>query len=38
MRLPVVSPKDLSPEQKPLYEDMKAGIAKNFPGLCECSR
>jgi 4-carboxymuconolactone decarboxylase len=30
MRLPLISPTDLSPEQKPLYEDMKAGIASNF--------
>ncbi len=30
MRLPVILPADLSPEQKPLYEDMKAGISSNF--------
>ena len=33
MRLPIIPPKDLSPEQQPLYEDMKAGIAKNFQGF-----
>ncbi|MES1158877.1 MAG: carboxymuconolactone decarboxylase family protein, partial [Terricaulis silvestris] len=30
MRLPLLRPVDLSGEQKPLYEDMKAGIASNF--------
>jgi 4-carboxymuconolactone decarboxylase len=30
MRLPLIAPADLSPEQKPLYEDMKTGIASNF--------
>jgi len=30
MRLPLLSPADLSAEQKPLYEDMKAGITSNF--------
>ena len=32
MRLPILDPKDLSAEQKPLYDDMKAGI-KEFSGL-----
>lgn len=30
MRLPLIPPADLTPEQKPLYDDMKAGIASNF--------
>lgn len=30
MRLPLISPADLSAEQKPLYEDMKKGIGSNF--------
>lgn len=30
MRLPLIAPQDLSKEQKPLYEDMKRGIAGNF--------
>ena len=30
MRLPLIPPADLTPEQKPLYEDMRKGIASNF--------
>ncbi|MGI4877307.1 MAG: carboxymuconolactone decarboxylase family protein [Janthinobacterium lividum] len=30
MRLPLIPPADLSPEQKPLYDDMRKGIASNF--------
>jgi type VI secretion system ImpM family protein len=30
MRLPLIPPKALTPEQRPLYDDMKAGIASNF--------
>jgi len=30
MRLPLIQPADLTPEQQPLYADMKAGIASNF--------
>ena len=30
MRLPLIAPDDLTPEQKPLYEDMRKGIASNF--------
>ncbi|MGL4312691.1 MAG: carboxymuconolactone decarboxylase family protein [Sphingomonas sp.] len=30
MRLPLIDPAQLTDEQKPLYEDMKAGIASNF--------
>src|SRR5580658_10790448 len=33
MRLPLIAPADLSPEQRPLYENMKAGIEKNFQGF-----
>jgi len=33
MRLPIIPPNELSEEQKPLYEDMKAGIAKSFQGF-----
>ncbi|MDO7841531.1 carboxymuconolactone decarboxylase family protein [Sphingomonas immobilis] len=30
MRLPPIAPADLTPEQQPLYEDMKKGISSNF--------
>ena len=30
MRLPLIAPADLTPEQKPLYEDMRKGIKSNF--------
>ena len=30
MRLPLIPPAELTPEQKPLYEAMKTGIASNF--------
>jgi 4-carboxymuconolactone decarboxylase len=30
MRLPLIAPADLTPDQKPLYEDMRKGIASNF--------
>lgn len=30
MRLPLIPPADLTPEQKPLYDDMRQGIAGNF--------
>lgn len=30
MRLPLISPRDLTPEQKPLYDDMRKGIASSF--------
>ncbi len=33
MRLPLIKPADLNPEQRPLYEDMRAGIEKNFQGF-----
>jgi 4-carboxymuconolactone decarboxylase len=30
MRLPLIAPADLTPEQKSLYDDMRRGIAGNF--------
>lgn len=30
MRLPLIAPADLTPEQKPLYDDMRKGIAGHF--------
>ncbi|MDB5492174.1 MAG: hypothetical protein JWO78_2023 [Micavibrio sp.] len=33
MRLPLLSPKGLSDDQKPLYNDMKAGIEGHFKGF-----
>ncbi|HWI85215.1 MAG TPA: carboxymuconolactone decarboxylase family protein [Sphingomonas sp.] len=30
MRLPLIAPADLTPDQKPLYDDMRKGIASNF--------
>jgi 4-carboxymuconolactone decarboxylase len=30
MRLPLITPSDLTPEQKPLYDDMRKGIAGSF--------
>jgi 4-carboxymuconolactone decarboxylase len=30
MRLPLIAPPDLTPEQKTLYEDMRKGISSNF--------
>ena len=33
MRLPLIDPAKLTPEQRPVYDDMRAGIEKNFPGL-----
>ena len=33
MRLPIVPPSELTAEQKPLFEDMKQGIAANFQGF-----
>jgi 4-carboxymuconolactone decarboxylase len=33
MRLPSIAPADLTPEQRPVYEDMRAGIEKNFQGF-----
>jgi hypothetical protein len=33
MRLPIIPPAKLSAEQKPLYDDMRQGIAANFQGF-----
>lgn len=33
MRLPLIPPADLTPEQHPLYEDMRRGIEANFNGF-----
>ena len=33
MRLSIISPAELSAEQKPVYDDMRDGIAKNFQGF-----
>jgi len=33
MRLPLIDPANLTPEQKPLYADMKNGIETNFKGF-----
>ena len=33
MRLPLISPCDLTPEQRRLYDDMREGIAKSFKGF-----
>jgi 4-carboxymuconolactone decarboxylase len=33
MRLPLIAPAELTAEQRPLYDDMKAGIEKNFQGF-----
>ena len=30
MRLPLIAPADLTPQQKPLYDDMRKGISSNF--------
>lgn len=30
MRLPLIAPQDLTPEQKPLYDNMRKGITSNF--------
>jgi 4-carboxymuconolactone decarboxylase len=30
MRLPLISPLELTAEQKPLYDDMRKGIESNF--------
>ena len=30
MRLPLIPPAELTPEQKPLYDEMRKGIASNF--------
>ena len=38
MRLNLVPPAKLSPEQKPLYDDMRRGIESNFKGFIAIDR
>ena len=33
MRLPLIAPADLTPEQRPVYDNMRAGIEQNFQGF-----
>jgi len=33
MRLPLIPPSDLTPEQRALYDDMREGITKDFKGF-----
>ena len=33
MRLSLIARDDLSPEQRPIYDDMRAGIEKHFQGF-----
>jgi 4-carboxymuconolactone decarboxylase len=33
MRLPLIAPADLTAAQRPVYDDMRAGIEKNFQGF-----
>ena len=33
MRLPLISPSDLTSEQSAVYDDMRAGIEQNFQGF-----
>lgn len=33
MRLPLIAPKDLTAEQRPIYDDMKSGIEAHFKGF-----
>ncbi|QEX23719.1 hypothetical protein FRZ61_36580 [Hypericibacter adhaerens] len=37
MRLPLLSPSELSPEQRHLYDDMRKGIETNFKGFTAIS-
>jgi alkylhydroperoxidase family enzyme len=37
MRLPLLSPSELSPEQRPVYDDMRKGIETNFKGFTAIS-
>jgi 4-carboxymuconolactone decarboxylase len=38
MRLPLLDPANLTAEQRPVYEDMKAGIEKNFSGFATIAK
>ena len=33
MRLPLIDPATLSAEQRPVYDNMRTGIEKNFQGF-----
>jgi hypothetical protein len=33
MRLPLIAPAELSPEQRPVYDSMRTGIEQNFAGF-----
>jgi hypothetical protein len=33
MRLPLIKQAEVSPEQRPIYDDMRAGIEKSFRGF-----
>jgi hypothetical protein len=33
MRLPIIPPAELNAEQKPLDDDMRDGVARNFQGF-----
>src|SRR6202051_1810469 len=33
MRLAIIAPAELNAEQKPLYDDMRDGLARNFQGF-----
>jgi alkylhydroperoxidase family enzyme len=33
MRLPLIAPAELTPEQRPVYDNMRAGIEQNFQGF-----
>lgn len=33
MRLPVIPPHELTPQQRPLYDDMREGITRHFQGF-----
>jgi 4-carboxymuconolactone decarboxylase len=38
MRIPLLPPGDLSPEQRALYDDMRSGIERNFKGFQAINR
>ena len=38
MRLPLLATKNLTPEQKSLYEDMRGGIEQKFKGFTAIAR
>ena len=38
MRLPLITPTELTPEQRELYEDLRKGISGNFNASRLCGR